>query len=186
MYSSYVYELCNLLNSWNYLSIIIMPLHIDALLGDDDDDDDVTSVYQKFQEDGNCGRLLERTMEEEDEDNQCCEGGWGFMGTIFLLLPSNGKFSQYSTLLSWFHKILLHGIHILGWNNFNGYVLGFVEWKICHWRTYVVGNVLSPFIQMNVGNNIQSHHLAFPITIFVQLHNPLVLVATHHIGFHHS
>jgi hypothetical protein len=47
---------------------------------------------------------------------------------------------------------------------------------------------------MNVGTNIQSHHLAFPITIFVQLHNPLVLVATTilafitpkgDVGFHH-
>jgi hypothetical protein len=34
---------------------------------------------QKFQQDGNCGRLLERMMEEEEEeeeeDNQSCEGG---------------------------------------------------------------------------------------------------------------
>jgi hypothetical protein len=62
--------------------------------------------------------LLERMMEEEEEeeeDNQSCEGGWGFVGTIFLLLPSKGKFSQYSTLSSWFHNILFHGIHILGW-----------------------------------------------------------------------
>jgi hypothetical protein len=51
-----------------------MPLHIDVLLHDDDDDDDVPSVLQKFQQDGNCGRLLERMMEEE-EDNQSCEGG---------------------------------------------------------------------------------------------------------------
>jgi hypothetical protein len=33
---------------------------------------------QKFQQDGNCGRLLERMMEEEEEeeeeDNQSCEG----------------------------------------------------------------------------------------------------------------
>jgi len=73
---------------------------------------------------------------------------------IFLLLPSKGKFAQYSTLLSWFHTILFHGIHILGWNNFNVYICLRVCWakKMCHWRTYVVGNVPSPFIQMNVGN----------------------------------
>jgi len=45
--------------------------------------------------------------------------------------------------------------------------------KMCHWRTYEVGNVPSPFIQMNVGNNIQSHHLAFPITIFCSITQPI-------------
>lgn len=144
------------------------------------------SLELKFQQDGNCGRLLERMMEEEEEeDNQSCEGGWGFVGTIFLLLPSKGKFSQYSTLPSWFHNIpFMVSTFLVGITSM--YVLRFVEWKMSHWRTYVVGNILSPFIEMNVGTNIQSHHLAFPITIFVQLHNPLVLVATHHLGFHHS
>jgi hypothetical protein len=36
------------------------------------------SLEFKFQQDGNCGRLLERMMEEEEEeeeDNQSCEGG---------------------------------------------------------------------------------------------------------------
>jgi hypothetical protein len=43
-----------------------MPLHIDVLLHDDDV---VASVLQKFQQDGNCGRLLERMMEEEEEED---------------------------------------------------------------------------------------------------------------------